>query len=121
MTVDKAEKLQGAIKYKFRYPEILVEALTRRASANEKTEDKEKFMDPLATLGDAILDAIVVLRLYEKGNRSKGKITQEKIDQVGRKKTQAFAKKLNLQEYVDWGEGSGNRKRVGRVSKHWIP
>ena len=39
---------------------ILAEALTRRASASEKRGEKEKFMGPRATLGDAVPATIVV-------------------------------------------------------------
>jgi len=103
------EELQDFIGYEFKHPEILEEALTRRASANENPLEKEKFMDPLATLGDAVLATIVVLQLYEKGNRTKGKLTQEKIDQITRKKTHAFAKKHHLQQYVHWGKGESKQ------------
>ena len=48
--------LQNKIRYTFHYPEILKEAQTRRAFHNENPETE--FMDPLATLGDAVLDTI---------------------------------------------------------------
>jgi hypothetical protein len=79
------------IEYTFRNKKILAEATTRRAFLNENPAQDE-CMDPLATLGDAVLDTIVVLQLYEEGERTKGALTQNKIDQVKRLKTQAFAK-----------------------------
>jgi hypothetical protein len=98
-------ELENLIGYIFRNKKILAEATTRRAHLNENPSQDEVCMDPLATLGDAVLDTIVVFQLYEEGYRDKGKLTQNKIDQVKREKTQAFAKKLNLHEFVQWGKG----------------
>ena len=54
--------LQKLIGYRFKSRKNLKDALTRGAYLNEHPSDKEKLMDPLATLGDAILDAVVVLQ-----------------------------------------------------------
>jgi hypothetical protein len=101
------EKLIG---YTFRNKKILAEATTRRAYINENPSQDEECMDPLATLGDSVLDTIVVLQLYEEGYRNKGELTQNKIDQVKREKTQAFAKKLRLHDFVLWGKGELKQK-----------
>ena len=102
--------LQKLIGYRFKSPENLKDALTRGAYLNEHPSDKEKLMDPLATLGDAILDAVVVYKLYEEGNRKKGTLTIEKSKKVKREKTHGFAEKHQLQEYILWGEGEKKNK-----------
>lgn len=100
-----AEDLQKFIDYKFRFPEILEEALRRRAFTNEHKEENFECMDPLATLGDAVLDTIVVARLYRENNRSKEEITKKKIEQVRHERTRTFAEKNNLADYILWGKG----------------
>ena len=97
--------LQNLIKYYFTNQEILEEALTRRASLNDSQLPLGKNMDPLATVGDAVLDVIVIQRLYEQGEREKGKITKKKISQTRGEKTQDFTKDHDLKEYVQWGKG----------------
>ena len=62
-------------------------------------------MDPLATLGDAVLGTLVMYRLYENGSRDKGTLTTDKIRGVNRDRTRAFAEKFRLQQYIRWGKG----------------
>jgi len=100
------KEFQETFGYNFNDPQLLEEALTRRAYQNENPEIRE-FMDPLATLGDAILDAAVLLRLYETGIKDKGELTVKKSDLVSRSNTLRFAKTHNLEKYVRWGEGEG--------------
>jgi len=97
--------LQVLIKYYFANQEILEKALTRRAYLSDSQLPLDENMDPLATLGDAVLDVIVIQRIYERGENKKGKITESKISQTRGEKTQAFAKKHELKEYVQWGKG----------------
>jgi ribonuclease-3 len=102
-----AEELEEFIGYTFRFPEILEEARTRKAYRNENPSRTKECMDPLATLGDAILDAIVICRIYEGGERRKGKLTENKIHNIKRKRTRAFAEKNELGKYIRWGKGEG--------------
>jgi ribonuclease-3 len=99
------EELQELIGYQFHELENLESALTRRGYLKENLSNNENHMDPLATLGDAILSAVVVYALYEKGNRQKGTLTADKILSVNRATTRAFAKKHHLQRYIHWGKG----------------
>ena len=96
--------LQNHIGYTFHSPEILKEAQTRRAFNNENQENEE-FMDALAILGDAVLDTVAIFRLYEKGERDKGKLAQKKELAVKRKTTRAFAQRHKLGQYIHWGKG----------------
>ena len=98
------EYLQTLIGYRFQDMTILMAALTRRAYVNEHKEIKE-CMDPLATVGDAILDAVSVCRLYNCGIRTPEKLTTERSEEVKRDRTRGFAKNHSLQRYVLWGDG----------------
>jgi ribonuclease-3 len=106
MTANKnPHDLQVLIRYYFANPDILEKALTRRAYLSDLQLSLDMNMDPLATLGDAVLDVIVIQKLYEKGENKKGKITESKISQTRGERTQAFAKDHHLKEYIQWGKG----------------
>jgi ribonuclease-3 len=99
------EELPQLIGYQFHELENLESALTRRAYLKENLSDNENHMDPLATLGDSVLSAVVVYTLYEKGNRQRGTLTADKILSVNRDTTRAFAKKHHLQRFIHWEKG----------------
>jgi ribonuclease III len=106
MTANKnPHDLQVLIRYYFANQEILEKALTRRAYLSDLQVSLDENMDPLATLGDAVLDVIVIQQIYEQGENKKGEITKEKISQTRGGRTQAFAKKHDLREYIQWGKG----------------
>jgi len=67
-------------------------------------------MDALATVGDAVLGAVVVARLYERGNHDKGTLTAEKIRGVNRDRTREFARTFRLEAYIRWGKGEGKNR-----------
>lgn len=104
------QDLQNLIKYYFANTELLEKALTRRASLSDSQLPLDENMDPLATLGDAILDVIVIQQIYEQGENKKGKITESKISQTRGERTQAFTKDHLLTEYVHWGKGEDKNK-----------
>jgi ribonuclease III len=106
LTANKdSNELQNLLKYYFADQGILEKALTRRALLSDRHVSLDENMDPLATLGDAVLDVIVIQQIYEQGENKKGEITKEKISQTRGERTQAFAKKHELREYVQWGKG----------------
>ncbi|MGB8219701.1 MAG: ribonuclease III domain-containing protein [Methanoregula sp.] len=104
------EDLQKEIGYTFSDETLLEDALTRQSYINDNHRDRKDCMDPLATVGDAVLGALVVYRLYEKGSRDKGTLTADKISGVNRDKTRAFAEKFRLQQYIRWGKGEEKNK-----------
>ena len=110
--IASAQDLEKYIGYTFHDPTILEEARTRRAFRNENPSPDEVCMDPLATLGDAVLDAVALYRLYEHQNLTKGEISEGKSLQVKRAKTRAFAEKHHLHKYIQWGIGE-------RRQQHW--
>jgi ribonuclease-3 len=107
-----AQDLEKLIEYTFHDPKILEDARTRRAFQNENPSQNEECMDPLATLGDAVLDTVAVYGLYEKGKQTKRELTECKSLQVKRKRTRAFADQHHLHKYIQWGQGELKQK-------HW--
>ena len=104
------QELENQIGYKFRDSKILEDALTRKQSRNDKQNLDNDCMDPLATLGDAVLDLVVISKLYEDGERNKGKLTEIKTQKVRREKTRTFAEKNELEKYIRWGKGEDQDK-----------
>jgi len=105
-TVSKLQK--DIIGYHFAHPEILRHARTRRQFYQGK-EEKET-LEPLATLGDAVLDLIVINRLYKAGERDEGRLSQDKEKEVKKMKTCAIAKRLDYNNYIRWGKGERKDK-----------
>ena len=90
------EDLQKQIGYTFRDETLLEDALTRQSYINDNHIARKDCMDPLATVGDAALGALVVDPAHENGERDKGTLTADKIRGVNRDKTRAFAEKFHL-------------------------
>jgi ribonuclease-3 len=104
--------LQKDIDYLFHDEKLLEEALTRRMHLNDIHDKESGFMNPLATVGDAVLGTAVIYRLYESGSNRKTSeyLTNDRSSRVNRSKTRAAAEKIGLDSYVQWGEGE--RKKV---------
>jgi ribonuclease III len=94
--------LESCIGYTFHDPVILIKALHHHAPVNENFTKNENFMEPLATLGDAILGAAVGYKLYEDRIRDKGTLTEEKIRKMKHFRTRKFAEKLQVVKYIQW-------------------
>jgi ribonuclease-3 len=120
MATDYAEKmkeLEKSIGYRFADEGLLRRALTRRSYANENDLPENDHMDALATLGDAVLDLLVISRLIERGGYDKGAISTEKMDIVNMTRLRRHAEDLRLEEFVRWGKGedAGHVWTSGRV------
>ena len=108
-TISKFQK--DIIGYEFCHPEILRHARTRRQYyQNKQNKEKTDTMEPMATLGDAVLDLIVINRLYKDRERDEGRLSQEKEKEVKKRKTCALAKRLHYHEYIRWGKGEEQDK-----------
>ena len=99
-------KLQQIIGYKFKSPKILLQARTRRQYyQGKKSKEEKNTMEPLATLGDAVLDLIVINNLYQKNERDEGRLSQEKEKDVKKTRTFMLATNLHYEKFVRWGKG----------------
>ena len=67
-------------------------------------------MEPIATLGDAVLDLIVIKRFYKSGERDEGRLSQNKEQEVMKMKTFELAKRIHYHEYIRWGKGEKQGK-----------
>ena len=105
------KRLQKLIGYPFSQPKILRHARTRRQFfQRKKSKEESDTMEPLATLGDAVLDLIVIRRLYEDGIRDEGVLSAQKVHDVRKQKTRELAKRIHYEKYVRWGKGEKNDK-----------
>jgi len=104
--------LQALIGYPFRDEKLLEAALTRTMHLNDIHDKESGFMNPLATVGDAVLGTAVVCRLYEgEGDRKTSEyLTTDRSSRVNRNKTRAAAEKIGLDGYVKWGKGERKKE-----------
>ena len=97
---------QKLIDYGFNDELILRRALTRLAYAKENNLPEDDYMDAYATLGDAVIDVVVIERLViVNKDHDKGVITTKKTDLVNMTRLRNLASGLGLQNYVLWGKG----------------
>ena len=103
--IQSVDDLETFLDYSFQNPKIVEDARRRKAFLNENPAQNDECMDPLATLGDAVLDLVALTRLYERNERTKSGLTEFKNRQVKRKRTREFAERNHLHEYIQWGKG----------------
>ncbi len=97
---------QKLTDYKFNDELILQRALTRLAYAKENNLSEDDYMDAYATLGDAVIDVVVIERMVTlQKEHDKGVITTKKTDLVNMTRLRNLAAGLGLQNYVLWGKG----------------
>jgi len=103
---ESIQRLEDLIGYQFKDKEIIEKARTRTAYLNDRQKkDAEESMDPIATVGDAVLSCVVACKLYNEKNRTKQKITELRSEKVRRERTRDFAEKHTLGQFVNWGKG----------------
>jgi len=92
------DDLQDLIGYRFHNEKILEDAMTSRAG--EPPAQKKGCTEPLAAVGDAVLDAVVTCKLYESLMQGTGEITVQKPEDIKLERTRTFAEKHQLMRYV---------------------
>lgn len=99
--------LERAIGHIFLDKSLLVQALTTEAYSNEARQHGEpcKDQDVLATLGDAMLKAVLVDHLITAGFGSSGEITVRKIELEQEATLAAIARRLGVGERLRLGKG----------------
>jgi len=98
-------RLEERIGYHFQTPELLHRATTRLAFAQEHQYPDGCHMDALATLGDAVIDLLVIEALVLSGRHEKGDISVTKSNMVNMSVLRNKAEELTLHEYIRWGRG----------------
>ena len=61
------EQLEGVTGYRFKDKSLLLRALTRLAYAKEQSLPDGSHLDAFATLGDAVIELVILTRLVKGG------------------------------------------------------
>jgi ribonuclease III len=99
------EMLEVRIGYAFQNPALLRRALTRFACSLERDLAPGSHMDALATLGDAVINVLVLRSLIGEGVHEKGAISTKKMNLVNMTRLRQLAEQIRLGEHVAWGKG----------------
>lgn len=97
--------LQDRIEYTFFSLELLQRALTRKAYALEQGLSDDAHMDALATLGDAVIELVILTWLVRSGGSDKGDISVLKMDLVNMSSLRKRAEEMSLYSDIHWGIG----------------
>ena len=97
--------IEERIGYTFQDRSLLERALTRLAYSLETGLPPEAHMDAFATLGDAVIDVVVVEAVVASGAHDKGAISNLKMNLVNMTRLRGLAEGLGLEGYVRWGKG----------------
>jgi len=106
MDISDVEKVENKLGYSFKDKRLLIRALTRK-DAVEKTQLAHDFghQGILATLGDAILKAVLVHQLIESGCDTAEKITDEKKEIENRNTLALISQELMIGNFMLMSDG----------------
>ncbi|WP_317137678.1 ribonuclease III domain-containing protein [Methanochimaera problematica] len=109
--------MEKKIGYNFKNREYLIRALTRHSYSKERDLPENDYMDAYATLGDAVIDVIVIKFIIDSGEHEKGSITLKKTNMVNMSSLRKLGEKLDIHENVLWGKGERQQEiwTSGRV------
>ena len=94
-------KLEKALGYKFRDPELLRMALTHTSCANEIYQDPLRSYERLEFLGDSIVGFVTAEYLYRTfPKKLEGDLTRIRAELVCEKSLAAVAERLSLGEHL---------------------
>ncbi len=99
------EQLEQVSGYTFQDKSLLLRALTRLAYSKEQGLCDNAHLDALATLGDAVIELIILTRLVKSGEHDKGAVSAKKMDLVNMSVLRDAARAIHLEQYVRWGKG----------------
>lgn len=106
MSLPDLAEVQRAIRYTFRRPDLLEEALTHRSYVNELKIKGGKDNERLEFLGDAILSLIVseyVTTCFP--DDSEGELSRKKAKLVSEGSLAKAARRMNLGQFLRLGKG----------------
>jgi ribonuclease III len=106
---DVFERCEEVLRYRFRDPTYLREALTHASGADHRLVSNER----LEFLGDAILGAIVCELLFLKfPDYLEGELTRIKSAVVSRRTCAKISQALGLDEFLVMGKGMGSQEET---------
>ena len=116
----QAQRLQNAIGYEFKQPELLLEAITHPSLAHEQAGHNQPHNQRLEFLGDAVLQLMLTDNLYHQHpTLPEGQLTQLRAHLANRHSLFRRAKAIELGKYLLLGkgeEGSGGRERLSNLA-----
>jgi ribonuclease-3 len=108
------------LQYSFSDKALLEKALTHSSHANEMTGDPSNGNERLEFLGDAVLDAVISVFLFEKfKEKEEGDLTRLRALIVCEKSLSAAGKTSGINEWIKLGRGEemgGGRQRSSIVA-----
>jgi ribonuclease-3 len=101
------ELIERKLGYIFINKRLLIRALTRKAYAQERRQQGQSCEDQelYRILGDAVLKAILVELLIEKGYNSREAITNQKISLEKRESLGAIFQEMDIAGFIYFGAG----------------
>ncbi|MBR0374447.1 MAG: ribonuclease III [Mogibacterium sp.] len=98
--------LERVLGYTFRNPDLLTHALTHSSYTSENEQPYEENNERLEFIGDAVLDAIVGIALYEVLTTSReGDLTKKRAYVVCERSLAESAREIGLGAYLRLGHG----------------
>ncbi|MDE6664986.1 MAG: ribonuclease III [Ruminococcus sp.] len=105
--MERIEKLEEIIGYKFKDKHLIYQALSHSSYANEK-KNPSGSNERLEFLGDSVLSIVVSDYLYKKLNVAEGELTKMRASLVCEKSLYVFAQQIHLGEFLFLGKGEEN-------------
>ena len=117
--MDRLNEFEKKIGYTFKNKDLLFEALTHSSYANE-SKHRYRSNERLEFLGDSVLSIVVSEYLFETyTNYPEGELSKTRATLVCEKTLAAFARKIDLGEYIVFGKGelqNGGKERPSILS-----
>jgi ribonuclease-3 len=106
----KSQRLEAALGYRFRRPELLRQALTHRSFGSPHNERLE-------FLGDSVLDCVIADALYNRFSALReGDLSRLRATMVRQEALAGIARRLAIGEHLSLGEGELKSGGTGRPS-----
>jgi len=116
----KLRRFERIIRYRFRYPEHLLNALKHRSYLDTSGESRIKSNERLEFLGDAVLGFVVAEEIFQRfPDLAEGELTKLRSALVRGETLSRIALSLGLGDYLYLGHGeeeSGGRQRPRNLS-----
>ncbi len=104
--LDEYQDLQSVLKYHFKTPEMLQEALRHSSYANEQTDPALRDNERLEFLGDAVLNLVIghlLMNAYP--HMREGELSRIRAHMVNETQLADLARRLRLGQFLKLGKG----------------
>jgi len=113
----KAEELERKLGFRFKNPDLLIQALTHPSYLNESLVPINDSYQRLEFLGDAILGSVVAVEIFKRfPDISEGQLTRFRSDLVREETLARISYRLELGNYLFMGRGEDSNQGRERTS-----